>query len=128
MARDDSAAAADASTSTATESQHLIDGDGRYFAAALLMAIASCGQHAAGAVYQTIAIMGPQSSGKSTLMNALVSFCEQEVFGADDVRIERASSTCTAQHGKDPLPCRLCAKCYSCGSVEASTLHYSRSI
>ena len=50
----------------------LIDGSGRFQEAAVEEFVSSRNIVPAGATYNTVSIMGPQSSGKSTLLNALV--------------------------------------------------------
>ena len=59
-----------------TEQQVLqvISGDGDFNEADVRQFVSAAHIDTAGVDYQTIAITGPQSSGKSTLMNALVSF------------------------------------------------------
>lgn len=52
----------------------LVDGDGALDAAALATFSKAVGLPSAGRGYQVVAVMGPQSSGKSTLLNALVRF------------------------------------------------------
>ena len=51
---------------------HLVDDDGAYQDQAVEAFLREQQLDAAGVNYQIIAIMGPQSSGKSTLMNAVV--------------------------------------------------------
>lgn len=59
-----------------TEQQVLqvVSGDGDFNEADVRQFVSAAHIDTAGVDYQTIAITGPQSSGKSTLMNALVSF------------------------------------------------------
>ena len=51
----------------------LVDADGGFHASDLSALAAATGLASAGRGYQVVAVMGPQSSGKSTLLNALVS-------------------------------------------------------
>ena len=50
----------------------VVDDDGNYQEQAVATFVRDQQLDAAGINYQIIAIMGPQSSGKSTLMNAVV--------------------------------------------------------
>jgi len=50
----------------------LVDADGAFHASDLADLATATGLNAAGRGYQVVAVMGPQSSGKSTLLNALV--------------------------------------------------------
>jgi tRNA U34 5-carboxymethylaminomethyl modifying GTPase MnmE/TrmE len=52
----------------------VVSGDGEFNEADVRHFVSAAHIDTAGVDYQTIAITGPQSSGKSTLMNALVSF------------------------------------------------------
>lgn len=65
----------------ATETVQLIDGDGEFQADGVAQFINDRGIAECGANYQVVAIMGPQSSGKSTLMNHVVrnSLCRDRV-------------------------------------------------
>lgn len=51
----------------------MIDGEGEFHEEEVKQFVASTGVADSRANYQVVAIMGPQSSGKSTLMNHLVS-------------------------------------------------------
>ena len=50
----------------------LVDADGGFDAPSLASLATAVGLPSAGRGYQVVAVMGPQSSGKSTLLNALV--------------------------------------------------------
>ena len=50
----------------------VVTGDGEFNAQGVRQFVSAARVDTAGVDYQTIAITGPQSSGKSTLMNALV--------------------------------------------------------
>jgi ABC-type lipoprotein export system ATPase subunit len=51
----------------------MIDGDGEFYEQNVKEFVTSTSVAESRANYQVVAIMGPQSSGKSTLMNHLVS-------------------------------------------------------
>ena len=51
----------------------LVDAGGGFHAPSLAAFSTAVGLPSAGQGYQVVAVMGPQSSGKSTLLNALVS-------------------------------------------------------
>ena len=51
----------------------VVTGDGEFNEADVRKFVSAAHIDTAGVDYQTVAITGPQSSGKSTLMNALVS-------------------------------------------------------
>ena len=55
-----------------TSVAQIVDGDGAFAAAAAERVAERCGLAGAGVAYQTVAVVGPQSSGKSTLLNAMV--------------------------------------------------------
>lgn len=59
--------------SSVVETCQVIDGDGSFHEDELAAFIRSSGLASKGVDYQVVAIMGPQSSGKSTLMNNVVS-------------------------------------------------------
>lgn len=50
----------------------LVDAEGDYNTDGMQAFARQCGLDNAGVDYQIVAVMGPQSSGKSTLMNAVV--------------------------------------------------------
>ena len=52
----------------------LVDGDAAFDRAAADAVAAACGLEGAGVGYQVVAVTGPQSSGKSTLLNAMVRY------------------------------------------------------
>lgn len=52
----------------------VVSGDGEFNESGVRQFVSAAHIDTAGMDYQTIAITGPQSSGKSTLMNALVRF------------------------------------------------------
>lgn len=62
-----------------TEQQVLqvVSGDGEFNESGVRQFVSAAHIDIAGVDYQTIAITGPQSSGKSTLMNALVRYMMQ---------------------------------------------------
>lgn len=59
--------------STDQQVLQVVSGDGEFNEADVRRFVSAAHIDTAGVDYQTIAITGPQSSGKSTLMNALVS-------------------------------------------------------
>lgn len=52
-----------------------MDGDGGFDRSAAEDVALRSGLDGAGVAYQCVAVMGPQSSGKSTLLNAMVRVC-----------------------------------------------------
>ena len=58
--------------STERQVLQVVSGDGDFNENGVLQFVSAAHIDTAGVDYQTIAITGPQSSGKSTLMNALV--------------------------------------------------------
>lgn len=56
----------------------LVDGDAAFDRAAADAVAAASGLDAAGVGYQVVAVTGPQSSGKSTLLNAMVRYVAGE--------------------------------------------------
>ena len=60
--------------STDQQVLQVVSGDGEFNEADVRRFVSAAHIDTAGVDYQTIAITGPQSSGKSTLMNALVSY------------------------------------------------------
>ena len=51
----------------------VVDGDGDFNTSGVVGFVHETGVEASGVDYTVVAIMGPQSSGKSTLLNHLVS-------------------------------------------------------
>lgn len=58
--------------STERQVSQVVSGDGDFNETGVRQFVSAAHIDTAGVDYQTIAITGPQSSGKSTLMNALV--------------------------------------------------------
>ena len=52
----------------------VVNGDGEFNTSGVAEFVHETGVESAGVGYTVVAIMGPQSSGKSTLLNNLVSF------------------------------------------------------
>lgn len=60
--------------STERQVSQVVSGDGDFNESGVRQFVSAAHIDTAGVDYQTIAITGPQSSGKSTLMNALVRY------------------------------------------------------
>lgn len=82
--------------STERQVSQVVSGDGEFNESGVRQFVSAAHIDTAGVDYQTIAITGPQSSGKSTLMNALVRDLMQ------------SASAAQAQ----TLKCCTCAKLY----------------
>lgn len=77
----------------------VVDEAGCYQEEAVLDFVRSRGIAEAGVKYSTVAIMGPQSSGKSTLLNHLVRLRLLPLRGALS-RVKHARcKPCSSQHG-----------------------------
>ena len=63
--------------STERQVMQVVSGDGDFNESGVRQFVSAARIDTAGVDYQTIAITGPQSSGKSTLMNALVRYIMQ---------------------------------------------------
>ena len=83
--------AASGNRSSTLQPKQLIDEDGCCDRAALEAVLTGGGLEAAGGRYQTVAIMGPQNSGKSTALNALVSFA---LHGTSELTPSRLAAHC----------------------------------
>lgn len=59
----------------ATSVAQIVDGDGGFDRGAAEGVALRSGLDGAGVAYQCVAVMGPQSSGKSTLLNVMVGVC-----------------------------------------------------
>ena len=76
-------AAAGAAAAEAAPTVQIIDGDGGFHEDALKAFVAANGIAESRANYQVVAIMGPQSSGKSTLMNHVVRLAARRGGGVE---------------------------------------------
>lgn len=59
----------------------VVSGDGQFNSNGVEQFVKEAGVEASGVNYTVVAIMGPQSSGKSTLLNHLVRFCRRAASG-----------------------------------------------
>lgn len=57
-----------------SEILQVVDGEGDFNTSGVVNFVHETGVEASGVDYTVVAIMGPQSSGKSTLLNHLVSY------------------------------------------------------
>lgn len=83
----------------------VVSGDGEFNESGVRQFVSAAHIDTAGVDYQTIAITGPQSSGKSTLMNALVRDMMQSACAAQILK----SCSCAKHYVLDrPVQRALC--------------------
>ena len=81
----------------------VVDAEGEFNNPGVSELVKAAGVEGAGVAYTVVAIMGPQSSGKSTLLNHLVSWPHAAQPGC-----QAATPAPSATRAASPRPCRCC--------------------